>query len=149
MRIKIPPPGRKCMYVQYIHLRVEKTGRSSGRKGLAPYSIPVHAKIQPLTISMALDIHEVTGCLGWQPLNVPSWLSIMVCWMVCSSLLYVSCFPMPQGCIGCSTVCVHCQLTNNHKDIISSDAINGCHWTHFHWQRKKSKERKNSTTHSE
>lgn len=54
MRVKIP--------VQYIHLRVEKTGRSFGRKGLAPYSIPVHAKTQPLvTISMALDIHEVTG----------------------------------------------------------------------------------------
>lgn len=96
----------------YIPLRVEKSEHSFGRKSLAPYSFPLHARIPPLvTISMALDIHEVTG---------QSWIRASDCsilavnnGLLTSSLLYVS----AEGAqaVAQSSVCIHCQLTNNHK----------------------------------
>lgn len=59
-----------------IRHKVQKTGCSSGRKGLAHNSVSVYAKVSPLvTISMALDIHEVRR-QPWITANVCSILSV-------------------------------------------------------------------------
>lgn len=76
-----------------LTLRIQKTAHSFGTKGLVPYSIPVYARISPLvTMSMALDIHEVTR-QPWTTADVCSILAVNS--GLTSSLLYVSNFSMP------------------------------------------------------
>lgn len=75
-----------------------------------PYSIPVYAKVTLLvTASVALDIHEVTK----QP-----WISANVNGLLSSSLVYVSSFPAPQGCIGCSAVVSLYSLPNYEQSCV-------------------------------
>ena len=124
-----------------VHLRVKKTACSFGRKVLAP-------KIPPLvTISIALDMHEVTR---------PPWITANDCsilavnnGLLTSSLLYVSCFPVPLGCIGWSSSqfvsTVNSQAITRHHLVWCNKrlpwnkfpvALSGLHW------RNKGKERK-------
>lgn len=88
---------------------------------------PIRAKTQLLvTISMTLNIHEGTQQL-WITANHCSILAVNnSLWT--SSLLYVSGFPVSQGCIDCSAILRLCTVSTylQSQDIFLSDIINRC-----------------------